>query len=70
MALIDVINLIGRSIYIKDGAIIDNATITAIMVEEESDLTGLTGCIPGSIAYTAGFGSMWQLDADGQWQEV
>ena len=70
MALIDTISLMGRSIYIKDGAIHDSASLTLIMVEEESDLTDLSGAVPGSIAYTAGFGSMWQLDADGVWQEV
>lgn len=70
MALIDVVQLAGRAVYIKNGAIIANTMASIIMVESESDLSDLTGCIPGSIAYTAGFGSMWQLDADGVWQEV
>lgn len=39
----------------------------AVMVTAESDLAQLDGYLPGAVAYTAGFGSMWQLDASGSW---
>ena len=67
---IDVVSTVGASDYVQNGEIKKNAVAQSIMVESESDLENLTGYAAGSIAYTAGFGSMWQLDADGEWVEV
>lgn len=67
---IDVVSSVGALDYVKSGEVEKNAVAQSIMVESSSDLTGLVGYAPGSIAFTAGFGSMWQLDADGEWVEV
>lgn len=42
---------------------------TSIMVSSQSDLSGLV-CAPGTVAYTAGFGNMWQKAADGTWAAI
>ena len=67
---LDVVTSSGASDYVKDGEVTENVSGLAVMVESESDLANLTGYPPTSIAYTAGFGSIWQLDADGTWQSV
>ena len=56
--------------YVKDGVLFTNAPIQLYMVESSSDLTNLTQAKPGSFAFTAGMGSVWNLDADGSWQSV
>lgn len=56
--------------YIKDGVVHENAPVWSILVESESDLANLEGYYPGSVAYTAGFGHMWMLAADGDWEVV
>ncbi len=56
--------------YVKDGKLYENVPITAVMIESPSDLNSLEGFYPGSIAYVAGFTSMWQLGADGEWAVV
>ena len=53
--------------YVKDGVLTMGADARSVMVTSESDLSGLTDLTPGSIAYTAGFASMWQLAANGNW---
>lgn len=42
-------------------------SIGAVMVKDETELTNLTGYAPGTIAFTAGYKKMWQLDFDGTW---
>ena len=37
----------------------------SVLVESEAKLSALAGAQPGTIAYTAGFASMWMLDTDG-----
>ena len=66
----DVITTAGASDYVKDGEQHINVSGLAVMVESESDLDNLVGYPPTTIAYTAGFGNMWQLDADGTWQNI
>ncbi len=44
-----------------------NVPTKNIMVTDESDLVNLSEYPAGSIAYTAGFGAMWQKAADGEW---
>ena len=56
--------------YVKDGVLYRNAVSSTVMVESSSDLDNLDEYEVGSIAYTAGYGSVWQKDADGTWQEV
>lgn len=40
------------------------------MKNRKSDLASLPDYAPGTIAFTAGFGSMWQKDSDGMWQTL
>ena len=51
-----------------DTIVVDTPT-PSIMIEEESQLSDLSmdDYPAGSIAYTAGFGAMWQRGADGNW---
>lgn len=42
-----------------------------ILVDSLADLENLPSEIPpGAIAYTAGFGSMWQKGIDGTWEVI
>lgn len=68
--LMDVVTSAGASDYVKDGELHTNVSGLSVMVESQSDLASLTDYPPSTIAYTAGFGSMWQLDADGTWQSI
>lgn len=63
---IDAVSNLGVTDYVKNGVIYENNVTQSVMVESSSDLADLSGYSVGSIAYTAGFGSMWQLDADGE----
>ena len=58
--------------YYEDGTIIQVAPKSSIMVASKDDLDSITAADlpPTSIAYTAGFKNMWQLDADGVWQPI
>lgn len=44
----------------------------SIMVANQTELNALdtTGIEPGTLAYTAGYANMWQLDSDGAWQTI
>lgn len=42
----------------------------AVLVPSQSDLANLPAYPAGTIAYTAGFKAMWQLDAAGSWISV
>lgn len=53
--------------YVQDDKLIIGSKPSSVMVSSENDLTDLEGYVPGSIAYTAGFADMWQLDSDGNW---
>lgn len=54
----------------SNGRIIRNDDAKMVMVRNKSDLDLLNDYRPGTIAYTAGFKNMWQLDADGEWQTI
>ena len=59
---------IGQTDYIQDGVLHYGGNTPSILVTGESDLSLLPDCYPpGTIAYTAGFKAMWQLDAAGKW---
>lgn len=64
-----------RAVYsiqdvVSGGSLIRDLTAPAVMVTAESDLDDLPAYPAGTLAYTAGFGSMWQLSAAGEWVEV
>lgn len=56
--------------YVDDGVLMVNAPLMLVQVESGSDLTNLTQCKPGTIAFTAGFATIWQLGTSGTWAEV
>lgn len=54
--------------YIKNGKL--NNVIgqsIQVMVESASDLEELAEASVGTIAFTAGFANIWQLNANGEW---
>ena len=55
---------------VVNGELVRGAAYGQVMVESSSDLADLTGYPAGTIAYTAGFGSIWQLGTDGEWASV
>lgn len=66
----DVVNTRGNLDYVKDGEVFTNNPSQSVMVNTADDLDLLTNYNPGTIAYTAGFASMWQKSLDGTWVEV
>ena len=56
--------------YVKDGVLYKGNVADSVMIESLDDLSGLTDLCPGSIAYTAGYKRMWQLNAAGTWVEI
>ena len=62
---------LGEIAYMLDGVLMDGREAKMVMVESDDDLTDLAGIVnPGSIAFTAGMGDIWQLKADGTWQSM
>ena len=68
--VVDLMNTIGDIDYVKGGEIYKHANCSCILVGSSADLTLLTGYEPGSVAFTAGFANLWQLDASGTWQSM
>ena len=60
--------------YVKDGKIYKdiykNRSSQSILISSEEDLNLLTSYSPGTIAFTAGFSSMWQKNVDGNWETI
>ena len=54
----------------SDGVLREDVPCKGVMVTAESDLANLPDYQPGTIAFTAGFGSMWQKDASGEWTSM
>lgn len=55
--------------YLTEENKIRPVTADSILIGSESDLATLDA-VPGTVAYTAGFGNMWQLDASGGWVAI
>ena len=53
-----------------NGNLVKNDDAKMVMVRSKADLDVIVGYRPGTIAYTAGFKNMWQLDASGEWQAI
>lgn len=64
MAYADVIQDEGNTDYVKDGVIYKNAPVKNVMVSSEDDLDLLEYYELGTIAYTAGYFSIWQKGVD------
>ena len=60
--------------YVKNGKIYKdiykNKSSQSILISSEEDLNLLTSYSPGTIAFTAGFSSMWQKNVDGNWETI
>lgn len=55
---------------IDEGAYLTN-DVSSVIVESEAKLAVLAGAEPGTIAYTPGFASMWQMSTDGEtWKKL
>ena len=54
----------------SDGKVLEDVPCKGVMVTAESDLANLPDYQPGTIAFVAGFGSMWQKSAAGTWVEL
>lgn len=62
------LSIAGQVDYVKDGQLYVGANVPSVMVTDALILEELKPIYPpGTIAYTAGFKAMWQLDADGKW---
>ena len=53
-----------------NGNLVKNDDAKMVMVRNKADLNMLGSYRPGTIAYTAGFKNMWQLDASSEWQTI
>lgn len=53
-----------------NGNLVKNDDAKMVMVRNKADLDILGSYRPGTIAHTAGFKNMWQLDAGGVWQTI
>lgn len=66
----DVVNARSNNDYIKNGKIFKNSAMQMVLVSGTQDLNLLSEYAPGTIAYTAGFETMWQKSASGQWVQI
>lgn len=70
LAYADVVQDEGNTDYVKDGVIYKNAPVKNVMVSSEDDLDLLENYEPGTIAYTAGYLSIWQKGIDDNWESI
>lgn len=54
----------------SNGDVHIHAKHVEVMVTDKTDLEGLTGYEPNTIAYTAGLNNIWQLSAAGEWVAI
>ena len=69
-AYVDQTQDVGNIDYVKNGEVYKNNPAKSVMVSGQADLASLTGYGPGTMAYTAGYKSMWQLSVSGEWVAV
>lgn len=65
--LADMVQDTGNTDYVLDGVLYQNAPVKSVIVPDGNALADLEGYEVGTVAYTAGFGAMWQLSANGEW---
>lgn len=66
----DVTGTFGKTDYVKDGNIYRSVPIKNVMVSSSEDLSDLSDYDIGTIAYTAGYQSIWQKGIDGTWESL
>jgi len=64
--IIEDVSSIGTD-YVKNGILHRGPSSNGILVESESDLSELPEYRPGTLAHTAGYVHVWEIDADGEW---
>ena len=57
----------GENDVVTANGLVKNVPAPSVLVTSESDLSELPDYPAGTIAYTAGFKAMWQLDSSGSW---
>lgn len=57
----------GLNDVVIDGVLYKDTPAPSVLVTAQTDLANLPEYPAGTIAYTAGFQAMWQLDASGSW---
>lgn len=57
----------GANDVVTANGLVENVMAPSVLVQSQSDLGELTDYPVGTIAYTAGFKAMWQLNALGVW---
>lgn len=67
---VDQVQDAGNIDYIENGTLYKNSPCKSVLVTGQSELVSLAGYSPGTVAFTAGFKSMWQLSASGEWVSV
>ena len=55
---------------VHGNVLVKDTPAPAVLVSDQSDLENLPAYPAGTIAYTAGFQAMWQLNAAGSWISV
>lgn len=68
--ILDIVSDFGNTDYVIDGVIYRNNPVKNVLVGSSSDLSLLKDYDPGTIAYTAGYQSMWQKDITGDWEVI
>lgn len=66
----DVVQDTGNTDYVLGNEIYKNSPTKSVLVTAESDLSKLADYDPGTVAYTAGFDKMWQMNAAGTWVSI
>ena len=65
------INSSNKTQFMVRNGIETSVSVSSVLVESYDDLATLPDSISvGSLAYTAGFGEVYQKDFDGSWVEV
>lgn len=67
---IDIVQDAGITDYVQNGMLHKSAPVRSVLVESESDLALLTDYEPGTIAYTAGYTSIWQKSTTDTWESI
>jgi len=68
--IFDAIQDLGNIDYVKSGQVYKNETCSGVLISAESELDLLDDYPVGTLAFTAGFTTMWQKDVSGSWVSV
>lgn len=60
----------GMNDVVHGDLLVKDTPAVSVLVSAQTDLANLPAYPAGTIAYTAGFKAMWQLDASGSWISV